>query len=283
VTTPSTTLAQALGWARDRLTGLEQGRLEAEVLLAHVLGRPRSHLHAWPEARLGADQERRFEQLVLRRAAGEPVAYLTGRREFWSLDLEVSQATLIPRPETELLVEQALDLLPAEAALRVADLGTGSGAVAIALALERRHWQLFATDRSAAALEVARHNARRLAAHNLSVFVGDWLDAFAEGSLHAIVSNPPYVADGDPHLAAGDLRFEPRSALAAGPRGLDELVPLIDDAPRVLKPGGWICLEHDPAQTRELHSLLRHKGFPAPATLCDLAGLERVTRARRPA
>jgi release factor glutamine methyltransferase len=277
-----TTLAQALEQARGALVHHEQARLEAEVLLAHVLNKPRSHLHAWPEAQLGADQQALFEELVRRRATGEPVAYLTGRREFWSLEFEVSRATLIPRPETELLVEQALELLPAKSTLSVADLGTGSGAVAIALARERPRWQLFASDRSSATVEVARCNARRLAGHNLHLLIGDWTGAFADASVDAIVSNPPYVAEGDPHLLLDDARHEPRAALAAGPAGLDDLTRVAGDALRVLKPGGWLCLEHAPAQAAALGDFLSGQCFYQVTTLRDLAGLERVTRARKP-
>ncbi|MGD2074385.1 MAG: peptide chain release factor N(5)-glutamine methyltransferase [Gammaproteobacteria bacterium] len=275
-------LSRALEQARRALLHHDQAGLEAEVLLAHVLGKPRSHLHAWPEAELEAAQQALFERLVRRRAAGEPVAYLTGRREFWSLDLEVNAATLIPRPETELLVEQALALLSAQAAARVADLGTGSGAVAIALSRERPQWQVFASDRRADALEVARRNARRLAGRNLHLLIGDWAGALAGTSLDAIVSNPPYVSDADPHLQRGDTRYEPRAALAAGPAGLDELMRLVDDAARVLKAGGWLCVEHAPTQTAALHNRLKRRHFSQVATLCDLAGLERVTRAHKP-
>jgi release factor glutamine methyltransferase len=259
-----------------------QARLEAEVLLAHVLGKPRSHLYTWPAAVLEGEQQERFEQLVQRRAAGEPVAYLTGQREFWSLELRVSPATLIPRPETELLVEQALALLPAEADVRVADLGTGSGAVAIALARERPCWQIVASDRSHAALDVAHNNARRLAGRNLLLMCGDWTGALAGQSMHAIVCNPPYVAETDPHLTRGDVRFEPRTALAAGIDGLDDLRRLSNDAMRVLRRAGWICLEHAPDQAARLRDLLAARGFENIATLTDLAGLERVTRARKP-
>lgn len=277
------TLSQALDRARATLIAQPQGRLEAEVLLAHVLGKPRSHLYTWPAAVLEGEQQERFEQLVSRRAAGEPVAYLTGRREFWSLELLVSPATLIPRPETELLVEQALALLPAEAQLRVADLGTGSGAVAIALARERPRWQIVASDRSRAALDVAGNNARRLAGDNLMLMCGDWTCALARHSLNAIVCNPPYVAQADPHLTRGDVRFEPRTALVAGVDGLDDLRRLTRDAMRVLRRAGWICLEHAPDQAAGLRDLLAARGFEHITTLTDLAGLERVTRARTPA
>jgi len=276
-----TSIAEALQEARGALQHSDSDRLDAEVLLAHVLGKPRSHLHAWPDARLAADQATRYRRLLARRAAGEPVAYLTGRREFWSLEFEVSPATLIPRPETELLVEQALEVLPAGAPLRIADLGTGSGAVAVALARERRHWRLCATDRCSAALQVARRNAVRLGAAQIDFVRGDWCAAFAGCSLDAIVSNPPYVAEQDPHLGQGDARFEPRTALAAGPRGLDDLARLINDAGRVLRAGGWLFLEHGAEQAAAVRSLLTDRAFGDMQTLRDLAGLERVTRAHK--
>jgi release factor glutamine methyltransferase len=276
-----TTLAQALQQALKLLQHSDSDRLDAEVLLAHVLGKPRSYLHAWPDAQLQEPQLARYRQLVARRAEGEPVAYLTGRREFWSLDFEVSRATLIPRPETELLVEQALAGLPADRALRVADLGTGSGAVAVALARERRRWRLCAADRSDAAIEIARRNAARLQAPGIDFLVGDWSSAFADRSLDAIVSNPPYVAEQDPHLAQGDVRFEPRTALAAGAQGLDDLARLIQDAARVLKAGGWLFLEHGGGQSAAVRTLLNKLDFKGIATLRDLAGLERVTRAHK--
>lgn len=276
-----TTIAQALQQALNVLQHSDSDRLDAEVLLAHVLGKPRSYLHAWPDAQLHAPQLALYRQLVARRAEGEPVAYLTGRREFWSLDFEVSRATLIPRPETELLVEQALARLPADRPLRVADLGTGSGAVAVALARERKRWRLCATDRSAAAIEIARRNAARLQVPELDFVVGDWSSAFADRSLDAIVSNPPYVAEQDPHLAQGDVRFEPRTALAAGAQGLDDLARLIQDAARVLKAGGWLFLEHGAGQSAAVRALLNKLNFRGIATLRDLAGLERVTRAHK--
>jgi release factor glutamine methyltransferase len=277
-----TTLNQALQQALAALQRSDTGRLEAEVLLAHVLRRPRSHLHAWPDAELDDSQSALFRQLVARRAAGEPVAYLTGRREFWSLEFEVSDATLIPRPETELLVEQALAVLSAGQPLRVADLGTGSGAVAVALAHERRRWRVCASDRSGSALEIARRNAARLGVPEIDFVLGNWSSALADCCLDAIVSNPPYVAENDPHLARGDVRFEPRSALVAGPQGLDDLLQLIHDATRVLKPGGWLFLEHGPAQSAAIQALLNKLNFNDIATTRDLAGLERVTRAHKP-
>jgi len=268
-----TTIAQALREAVERLTEQrDTARLDAEVLLMHVLDKPRSHLYAWPERSLSPAQLSRFETLLARRVAGEPVAHLTGRREFWSLPLTVTADTLIPRPETEILVEQTLAVLPPNEPLRIADLGTGSGAVALALARERHRWQLFALDRS---------NAKRLGVGSTRFLVGHWSAAFATASLDAIVSNPPYVEEGDAHLESGDVRFEPLSALRAGADGLDDIRQLIDDAPRVLRGAGHIFLEHAPEQAEEIRRLLTNQGFIAITTTPDLDDRERVTRARR--
>lgn len=255
----------------------DQPQLEAEVLLAHTLKKPRSYLYAWPERVPDQKYRHRFEQLVRQRIAGKPVAYLTGTREFWSLQLNVNEATLIPRPETELLVEQALKLLPRDQPLRVADLGTGSGAIALALAHERPAWTLYATDWSISALEVTRGNAARLKLANLLLCNCNWCDSFGKQVLDAIVSNPPYIADQDPHLLRGDVRSEPRSALTAGPQGMDDLKQLIEQAPGALKTGGWLLLEHAAEQAEDVRKLLAAKDFSNIQTHRDLAGLERIS------
>ena len=278
-----TTLAQALKQATSQLHRHDQARLDAEVLLAHVLNKPRAYLHTWPEAELSQDQELQFHNMIRQRAEGQPVAYLTGQREFWSLNFTVTPDTLIPRAETELLVERTLALLPENETLRVADLGTGSGAIAIALAHERRNWRLYAIDRSFQCVKLAQRNARRLRVNNLCFVNADWSKALADQSFDAIVANPPYVAERDPHLQQGDVRFEPASALTAGPQGLDELRSLIKDAPRVLKPGGWMLLEHAMDQAANLHKLLNNIAFTNIATTRDLTGLERVSCAQKPA
>jgi release factor glutamine methyltransferase len=274
-------IAQLLHQARTRLRHGDSGALDAEVLLAHVLNKPRSHLHAWPEAEVHAHQAAAYRRLLARRARGEPVAYLTGQREFWSLAFTVSEATLIPRPESELLVEQALALLPADRPLRIADLGTGSGILAVTIARERNAWQVYASDRSTAALAVARRNAARLGTPDIAFLIGNWAESFGDRSLDAIVSNPPYVPEQDPHLVQGDVRFEPRSALTAGRHGLDHLAELTGDATRVLKPGGWLFLEHAPDQTTSLQRRLNELNFLDITTLRDLAGQDRVTRAHK--
>ena len=278
-----TTLAQALKQATSQLHMHDQAGLDAEVLLAHVLNKPRVYLHTWPEAELSEDQELQFLDIIRQRAAGRPVAYLTGLREFWSLNFAITPDSLIPRPETELLVERTLALLPENETLRVADLGTGSGAIAIALAHERKHWRLYAIDRSFQCVKLAQRNTRRLDVDNLCFINADWSKALADQSFDAIVANPPYIADEDPHLRQGDVCFEPASALTSGPQGLDDLRSLIKDAPRVLKPGGWIVLEHGMDQAAEVHKLLKYIAFKDIATTRDLAGLERVSCAQKPA
>ncbi len=279
-TATMSSIAQALRRAGQRLGDAAGARLDAEVLLAHVLRASRTHLHAWPEKPLSDSQREHFERLLERRAGGEPVAYLTGEREFWSLALEVGPDTLIPRPDTETLVQQALAVLPADAPLRVADLGTGSGAIALALAHERPGWWLLAVDRQPACARIARRNAARLGIANAVFFVADWCRAFAAASLDAIVANPPYVANGDPHLERGDVRFEPSTALVAGNDGLDAIRALTADAARDLRPGGRLCLEHAPEQTDRINKLLKKKGFSDIHTATDLAGGERCTLAR---
>lgn len=277
-----TSLAQALLQAAGQLRTSDTPQLDAEVLLMHVLGKPRSHLHAWPETQLDNEQLTRFEALVEKRAEGQPVAHLTGRREFWSLDLDVTEHTLIPRPDTELLVEQALEKLPADQPLRILDAGTGSGAIALALAHERPHWQLFASDRSLQCLAVARNNAVRLKLNNVHFFAGDWCDAMASHSLDALISNPPYIAERDPHLTKGDVRFEPRSALTAGVDGLDDLRRLARAASRALLPSGHILLEHGFEQAKNVRKLLEINKFTGIGSARDLSGHERISFAKTP-
>ncbi|MGH8171736.1 MAG: peptide chain release factor N(5)-glutamine methyltransferase [Rhodanobacteraceae bacterium] len=259
--------------------GTENGRLEAEALLAHVLGKPRTWLYAWPEHELEAQQLARFESMVESRVRGEPIAYLTGHREFWSLDLLVTRDVLIPRHETELLVELALARIPREIA-HVADLGTGSGAIALAIARERAQARMLATDASSAALAVARANAERLMISNIEFAQGDWCDALGEKEFDVIVSNPPYIASGDAHLDLGDLRSEPLSALVSGSDGLDAIRRLVGEAPARLRPGGWLLLEHGWDQAARVRALLEEGGFIAVASASDDGGHERVTMGR---
>lgn len=279
------TISQALRQAASRLSGpsLADARLEAEILLAHVLDKPRTHLFAWPDARLDEDSRMRFERLVERRLRGEPSAYLTGRREFWSLELKVTADTLVPRPETELLVEQALDLIPVESTLQIVDLGTGCGAISAAIASERPACRVLATDSSAAALAVAVENFRRLGLDNISCRNGYWCTALPAGArFDMIVSNPPYVASDDPHLSADGLPWEPANALISGSDGLNDIREIVRTAREHLVPGGWLLLEHGYDQGKRILHMLRAAGYRDCSTVHDLGGMERVSRAQLP-
>jgi len=255
-------------------------RVDAEALLLHVLRQPRSWLFAHADDALDTDVRTAFDALVARRAAGEPVAYLTGRRGFWTLELEVTPATLIPRPETELLVELALERLPRDMACRVADLGTGSGAIALALASERPQAQVVATDASVDALAVARRNAQRLGIGNVRFVQGDWLAPLTGERFALVVSNPPYIEAADPHLTQGDLRYEPAAALASGADGLDAIRRIVARAPAHLESGGWLLFEHGWNQGDAARALLRAAGYVQVFTAQDLEARDRVSGGR---
>jgi len=251
--------------------------LDARVLLQAVLGVTHAFLATHPEHIVADDQRDRYLALLARRAAGEPVAYLTGEREFFSLDFKITPAVLIPRPETELLVELALERIPQDASSRVLDLGTGSGCVAISIASRRPGARLTATDRSPDALEIAAQNARALGVHNIDFVPGDWFTALAGECFDVIVSNPPYIAEGDPHLRQGDLPFEPQHALVAGPEGLDCIRLIVAQASGHLVRGGWLMFEHGYDQAERCRALLSAAGFTEVFSRRDLAGIERVS------
>ena len=269
------TVARLLARARDLIDPAD-----AALLLAHALGKSRSWLFAHADDALGEAEAARFDVLLARRAAGEPVAYLTGWRGFWTLELAVTPATLVPRPETELLVDLALARLPVDAPVRVADLGTGSGAIALAIASERPRAQVLATDASSDALDVARGNAARNGIGNVAFRLGSWLQPLGEDTFDLIASNPPYIAEGDPHLARGDLRFEPAMALSCGADGLDAIRVIVRDAPACLRPGGWLLLEHGWDQGDAVRALLAAAGFVDVATERDLEQRDRVSLGR---
>ena len=256
-------------------------QLDAEVLLAACLDKPRSHLYAWPECSVKTEQQAQFLAWLQRRAAGEPVAHLTGRREFWSLELLVTPDTLIPRPETETLVALALDKIPSETSVRIADLGTGTGAIALAIARERPHAEIIATDICARALAIAKQNARRLEIGNVQFIEGSWCAPLPSRPLDFILSNPPYIADSDPHLEAGDVRHEPRSALAAGPRGLNDLQLLVRCAAGHLAGNGWLIVEHGYDQGSHVRQLFSASGYRFISDHADDAGNSRVTMGRK--
>jgi release factor glutamine methyltransferase len=275
------TVRSTLAAAVARLGAAETGMLDAQLLLAHALGRTRTWLYAWPDAVLEPAALEHFETLLQARVAGQPVAYLTGTREFWSLELQVDPGVLIPRPETELLVQSALELtLPARAV--VADLGTGSGAIALALATERPAWQIHAVDSSAAALEVAGRNVAALGLHNVSLLQGSWCALLPAAAYDLIISNPPYIAADDPHLQQGDLRFEPQSALVATGNGLDDISCIAGQARDRLVAGGWLLLEHGWKQGEAVRALLQQAGYVQVQTRHDLGQQERVTMGRKP-
>ncbi len=254
-------------------------RLDAEVLMARTIDMPRSYLFAHPEDRLDDVTLQRFESLLSRRAGGEPMAYIMGTREFWSRELVVSPATLVPRPETELLVELALREIPRRAEWRILDLGTGSGAIAIAIAGERSMCQVTATDISAAALAIASENARHLCPGNVKFVQGDWTLPFAGAIFDLVVSNPPYVRAADEALL--ELRHEPRSALVSGDDGLQSIRILGNDCRRVLKPGGKLLLEHGADQQQDVAAILEAAGWSDIVCHKDYSGLPRVTVALR--
>ena len=258
--------------------------VDAQVLLAHALGRDRAWLIAHAGDPLSREDADRFVALARRRREGEPVAYLTGWREFWGLRLAVDPSVLIPRPETETLVEIALARLPADRASRVLDLGTGSGAIALAIASERPQALVVASDRSPAALAIAGANAQRLGIANVAFAQGDWYEGLAHGGsggFDLIASNPPYVAAGDAHLREGDLPFEPTGALVAGDDGLDALRVIIAGAPARLATGGWLVVEHGYDQSDAVQHLFAAAGLEGIVRARDLAGIPRVVAGRR--
>ncbi len=269
------TIAAALAEAQQVI-----GRFEARVLLRHVLRCDEAWLIAHGDDDLTAAPFAVFGALIARRAAGEPVAYLTGHRELYGREFVVTPAVLIPRPETELLVELALQRLPVGAPCRVLDLGAGSGCIGVTLATERPQAQVTLVDTSEAALEIARANAARWAPANATVLRSDWYTAIAAEHYDLIVSNPPYVADGDPHLAQGDLRFEPQSALVGGADGLDDIRRIVSGAPAHLVPGGWLLFEHGHDQAAACAQMLAAAGFQDITTAPDLAGIPRVSGGR---
>lgn len=270
----------ALEAATDQLRSRsDSARLDAELLLARALDVQRSYLFAHPEDEMDPEAAKRFSGAVSKRAEGMPMAYITGEKEFWSMTLLVSPATLVPRPETELLVEQALSRIPRRADWQLADLGTGSGAIGLALARERPLCQVTATDLSAAALLVAAENARQLAVPNIEFVAGSWTEPLGGRAFDVVVSNPPYVASDDPHLA--DLRHEPLAALAAGADGLDAIRALAASVKGILKPGGHLLLEHGDRQAGSVAELLEECGWSEITTCNDIEGRPRVTAAIR--
>lgn len=271
------TYQQALQFATQKLTNNEVARLEGEILLSHILKKDRIDIYRWPQRLLTNQQQQQFKQLILRRQAGEPIAYLTGQKAFWSLNLTVGPQVLIPRPETELLVEQALHCLPPSKPCQILDLGTGSGAIALAIAQERPHWQITATDISKEALKIAKENAFRHRLQQILFIQSDWFTQLPPLKFDLIISNPPYIAIDDPHLTQGDIQHEPPQALISGREGLTAIQQIIIQAMNFLKPKAFLWLEHGYNQQMAVQKLLHHHGYRQIETLVDYSGIPRIS------
>lgn len=271
MTTVKQNLARSAGLADS-----DTARLDTEILLGHVLGRPRTWLYTWPEYELSEAEQTEFDALFERRKNGEPVAHLTGTREFWSLPLKVDASTLIPRPETELLVETALELCPQET-LRALDLGTGTGAIALALASEKPGWRIVAAEKSAEAVALAEKNRRALKLDKVQILQSDWFAQIPPQQFDLILSNPPYIDAADPHLEEGDVRFEPRSALVAAREGLVDIEWIAQKSIEYLQPGGWLIVEHGWQQAEAVRKIFAAAGLNNIESRKDYSGWERLT------
>ncbi len=272
------TISSVLALHKD-LIDSDSSRLDCELLLCDVLKKNRAYLYTWPEKELTDEQFFLFKEVFERRKQGEPIAYILGRKEFWSLSFNVNESTLIPRPETELLVESVLTLLHSQikTATSVLDLGTGTGAIALALASECPDWHLVGVDKQFEAVDLAKENASKMNLHNVHFYQSDWFNALENKTFSVIVSNPPYIDAKDPHLGEGDVRYEPRSALVANEAGLADLSSIIQQSPLYLEAGGWLLLEHGFQQGDAVRALLEKRGFTHVETRLDLAGLPRVS------
>jgi release factor glutamine methyltransferase len=255
----------------------DSAALDAEVLLCLTLGKERSHLRAWPDKELQSEHTARFWTLIQERQKGTPIAYITGSREFWSRDFLVTQDVLIPRPDTELLIELSLKLIPADKTIKIIDLGTGSGIIAITLAAERPHAHVSATDFSLAALRIAQLNANKHHTNNIQFYQSDWLANVPDDRFNLIVSNPPYIAENDDHLKQGDIRFEPQTALCADEQGLSDIKIIADTARNRLEPGGHLLIEHGYDQQDQVQAIFKNFHYDSVQTVTDLSGQPRVT------
>ena len=278
-------VAQCLQLAPQLAAVSDSARLDVELILCHVLQKNRTWLFTWPDKLLSAEQQQQFQQFFARRLNGEPIAHILGQREFWSLPLYCDNSTLIPRPDTELLVETCLQIFAQDKPQqprRLLDLGTGTGAIALALASEQPQWQLLAVDQSSAAIRLAEKNRAHLGFTNVQLQQSDWFAQIAAGELFdAILSNPPYIDAQDPHLQQGDLRFEPRSALVAANQGLADIDIILAQSPGYLRPTGWVLLEHGCDQGEAVRDLFARYGYRQIQTRRDLGGNERVTLGQR--
>jgi len=272
------TIVELIAWGCSELSESDSARIDADLILAFILEQSRTYLYTWPDRAVPTESESRFRALIAKRAIGEPIAYLVGLQSFWSFKLKVTSATLIPRPETELLVELALERIPLDSSFRIADLGTGTGAIALAIASERPGVALVATDHSHHALEIARENARNFGVARVEFHQGSWFAPLVEEQFDLILSNPPYVEPDSGYLQRGDLRFEPDGALiGADADGLGDIRDIVADAPTHLKEAGWLLLEHGAEQGNAVRGMFDLAGFDGVKTVKDLAGLERVT------
>jgi len=267
-------IAQALIYSRSVLIDTDSPDIDSNVLLCHVLACQAIYLHTWSDKKLTTEQQTQFEQLVQQRLAGNPVAHITGMRGFWSLDLKVTEATLIPRPDTELLVSLALTKI--KPAMKIADLGTGSGAIALALAVEHPEISVVASDYSWSALQIAKLNAVKNKIDNVSFIHANWLSACKQDVFDIIISNPPYIVENDPHLTSGDVRFEPISALASGKDGLKDIRVIVVQARQSLKKEGWLLIEHGYHQAEQVMQIFYDAGFSHISSHQDYSDNDRV-------
>lgn len=277
--TPEVTIQQLIDWGRSALSqGPSDSHLESRLLLSHCLRVDPAYLYTWPERTIPTEQQQAFRAMIQQRQCGVPIAYLTGTRPFWNFNLKVTPDVLIPRQETEVLVEVALSKIKTESSVKIADLGTGSGAIAIAIASERPQSTVIATDLSIRSLAVAQENAASLEIENIHFRQGFWIKALHNDKVHLILANPPYIATDDPHLKQGDLLSEPQGALiSAGPTGLEDLKMIIEAAPNALLKDGWLMVEHGFQQGESVRRLFRERGFIDIRTFLDLSQHERVT------
>lgn len=272
-------ISQALTYGRNTLIESESPEIDAQVLLCHILSCQTTFLHSWAEKQLNQQQQDTFKQLIKQRQQGQPVAHITGQQGFWTLDLNVTADTLIPRPDTELLVELALSKLADK--MTVADLGTGSGAIALSLAHEQPASRILAMDQSWPALDVAKKNAIHHKLNNVSFWQGQWLEAAADKTLDLVVSNPPYIQENDPHLSQGDVRFEPLAALVSGDDGLDDIRIIVRQAQCCLKLSGWLLVEHGHDQALHVQKLFQQAGFTNISSHQDFGGNDRVVMGQK--
>jgi release factor glutamine methyltransferase len=277
------TIKTLLANATNTLTShSDSPSLDAEVLLGFVLGKPRTYLRAWCDNTLADQQIAAFNALIQQREQGIPIAYLTGTREFWSRDFTITSDVLIPRPDTELLIELSLELIPKNQTVKLIDLGTGSGIIAVTLAAERPNAQVIAVDASKAALKVSKHNAQQHQLTNIEFYQSDWFTNVPDGQFDVVISNPPYIDSDDEHLQQGDVRFEPQSALIADNQGLSDIEIIADKARRYLKPAGHLLIEHGYNQAPQVQAIFNALAYDKVQSYRDLSGQPRVTYGQKP-